>query len=161
MTLINVKRYQQALFQQASGMNRAAGTGGGSGFLPMQPLVNPVFAGINQSFTGVGSGSAVDITSSSGTFSLTRQCYVFIFYTAQLAVTGGADFAYVYLDIDGTNITAAMAGDGPRGFRNSPLNAVPLLAAGAHTIKLRGYVGAGGTTGKVLGGVGVALQLGA
>lgn len=160
--MLGLSRLQQAVFAQALAMNRAASTGPGSGFLVAQLLSDQDTGAINQNFTGIGIGNAVDVTSSSATIQMARAGRLKIEATALIAVTAGTDFFYVYIDVDGAQSgSSVVSGDGPKGYYSAPLLASPLLSAGNHTIKLRGYVGAAATTGTIVRARTFTYQLGA
>ena len=160
MSLIGVKRLQQSVFQHATAANRAAGAGGGSGFVVKQALVNKATGTISQTFS-VLQASEVAITNSSATFSLARPAEVEIVAQVQMAVTAGTDYAYVLINVDGTDLTGATSGDGPKGYYTATIFTVIALGPGLHTVKLTGYVGVGTTTGIVVAANVFAFQLGA
>lgn len=152
------KRMQSAIFQAHTATNRAAGVGGGSGFLAVQ-LLNDIQTGtINQNFTTV---APVLVTNSSGSFTLQRQCYIDIRCVAWIAVTGGIDFFYPALILDGNQVGQAVSGDGPKGYQTAPIFSAALLAAGAHTVNMTGSVGAAGTTGTIVQARTLVYQLAA
>jgi hypothetical protein len=144
---IRSQRAQQAIYAAARSMNRAAGAGGGSGLVGGQVLADIATGSIFQTFTGT---SPVDITNSTGTFSLPRQTSVLILVSVSFAVTAGIDFAYVELVEDGAVIRSAIAGDGPKGYYTASIFDIAVMGAGTHTVKLQGICGAAGTSGKVL-----------
>ena len=156
--MISSRRFQQNAFAAAAAMNRAAGAGGGSGYFPSLALVNLSTGTISQVFTTV---AATDITNSSATFTLPRTSTLKIEVLVSFGVTAGTDFAYVSLVEDGTAVASAISGAGVRGYYTAPIFDQKIFAAGAHTFKLQGTVGATGTSGEVLAAVLFVYLLGA
>src|SRR2546430_2434346 len=106
-----LRRFGEAHAQAAEAINRAAGQGAGYGYMPMA-LMADVLSNANQSFTGVGSANAVDMTNSAVTFQISSPVYVRVSATAWIAVTAGADFFYAQLLLDGSFFSTALSGDG-------------------------------------------------
>lgn len=162
MSLISAKRFQQGVFQSVAGMNKAAATGSGSGFQVMQLLTDTSTGSINQTFTGIGQGNAVDVTNSSSSFQLPRASRVFI--NAQMSFAnnaGNTDYAYVYLDVDGAQTGMDVFSGTAWQPYSATITAVPLLGIGNHTTKLRVYVGGAGNTGIIYKAEIITLALGA
>ena len=106
MTLINAKRFQQAMFEVAASANRAAGSGGGSGLIVTSSL--GLSAGGNQGgYSTANSSTWADITNTSFSFSVGRACFFEyrLFITAQ--ITAGAAQGYVRGNIVGFDVTAS------------------------------------------------------
>ena len=145
--MIASKRQQKAMFLAATAANRAAGAGGGSGFLPMLYLGG----GSLQSSDTVTSTTPVAIgTGVSLTFQLPRTCFVFqsCRSISKTAGAGGA-FAYVEVFVDGVFTgNAALCDKANGGYTTGGDSGVLTnqpLAAGAHTVDIKVHVDAGQT----------------
>lgn len=136
------KRHQQAVFNAANALNKAAGTGGGSGFLVKQLLAKVVNIG-GQTLAGTGA----EVTISTVPLLLPRTGSVeLVAIVAGLANHTPGVFSQacqVYLKIDGTASTQTIGylprygavGAGQYGSQTTLLE-VDILGAGSHTATL-------------------------
>jgi hypothetical protein len=146
---LNIRRFAQSHAQGAEAINRAAGQGSGYGLQGMALLADQ-YTAPNQLFTGVGVANAVDLTGSATVLQVSRPMLVLVQANIWLAVTAGIDFFYAYIQVDAGSGAAVISGDGPKGYYSATALNVVMLQPGAHTAKVRGYVGAAGTTGKIV-----------
>lgn len=130
MTLIGVKRLQQAMFEVAASSNRAAGSGGGSGYQAIQLLGS---AQPNNG-AGTGTGSPIVVTGSTVTFPIGRPVNVLIIGSIP---TGGtaANPASLSIQVDGSISGSSLQG-GAAVQAPTTILSVALLGPGIHTAAL-------------------------
>lgn len=147
MTLIASKRWQQSLFEGLATQNRGAGSGGGTGMLPVASA-GLAAGGGGGPYSTANSSTWADITGSSFTIVVghTSWFYYNIFCTAK--VTVGANQGYIRGNIVGFNTTASLWFQG--SFYSSsmlwyyPQNEGP-FPAGTYTVKMQAATDAGHT----------------
>ena len=147
MGLVTTKRLQQGVFEALATMNRAAGSGGGSGMLALASL--GLFAGGALGAYSTG-GSSVwnDVTGSSFSVQISRASYFIYLVFATARITAGAGNGYVRGSIVGFDNTASPFFNGS-GANNGfiwyyPSSTGP-IQPGTYTVKLQVATDAGST----------------
>lgn len=99
-------RHQQSVFEALASVNRAAGSGGGSGLIAAS---SPGYAaaGNQGGFTTANSSTWADITNSTFTILISRTTWFEYRLVVTGHITGGAGTAYVRGNIVGFDVTAS------------------------------------------------------
>ena len=144
MSRIAAKRAQQALFEATASMNRAAGSGGGSGLQAM------VLVGSGSNYDGsynTTSTSDVVITGVTTTFTVARTGSFWIVATVTGKVSGGAGtygYGTTYVDSVAQTHTigrlVALWDKNNAGFTSHTGTQLTQFAPGSHTVDLRLHV---------------------
>lgn len=166
MTLIASKRFQQGIFEALASQNRAAGSGGGSGFVVMQTIATS--GTIPQTLGIAGSASAVLIPGSAAKFIVNRAASFLINATITADVAGiiGSEQLGIYLDGVFQGVAASVfIGSAPAGTigQVASMAVMPVLnfqAPGSHTVDWRMVPSSVGATLDIYTGIINVFQLG-
>lgn len=151
MSIIGSKRLQQAAFEMAASSNRAAGSGGGSGFQVMQFIG----AGQDNNADTITATSYTVVPGVTVTFNVGRPTYVAIAVSSIAKIVAGGGLGLMHPFYDGTDQGLFIGLWDPTNTAYSTVSAFTVIGGngftpapfqpGSHTIDIRVKITAGGS----------------
>jgi hypothetical protein len=152
MTLIGAKHLQQAVFEMAASTNRAAGSGGGSGFT----VASFLGAGQDNNADTIAATTYTVVPGVTVTFSVARAVYIAIAVSSIAKIVAGGGMGLMHPFYDGIDQGLFIGLWDPANTAYSTVSAFTIIggngftpapfSAGTHTIDLRVKITSAGST---------------